>query len=198
MSGWVARGILASVLAAGSVLTAPPPPALACSGLPLTFADAVATSELIVEGTVEEVLLDGLAFRLAVLEVFKGSPLGSSVRLGPEAEAGRGCEIGLAVGDHVILGVVDIDAHLNSLGTAVWFIAPDGSLSSTGELWRAAANVTELRARLRAAMPDTALAPESNASVAPALVAFGAALLLLGATLVVRFGRSREPLFRRA
>lgn len=190
MVGWVLRGGLAGVLAVATV-AASPRSALACSGPPLTFAEAVAGSELIVEATVTEVLLDGLAYRLSVIEVFKGGPLGASVRLGPAAETGRGCEVGLAIGDHVILGVVDVDAHLNALATAVWFVAPDGSLSSPGALWQVAADAAELRAKLRAAVPDTAL-PATGASAASPLVGVGAALLAGAAVLAVGGGRRRE------
>lgn len=52
---------------------------------------------------------------------------------------------------------------LNGLATGVWFIAQDGSLSSTGSLWEVATDVTELRDKLRHALPDTALsAPTSE------------------------------------
>lgn len=50
----------------------------------LTFEQVVTQSELIVEGEIEEVLLDGLAYRLAVDEVFKGASAGTSLRIGPE------------------------------------------------------------------------------------------------------------------
>lgn len=192
MARWMVRGGLGGLLAVGSMLAASPPPALACSGPPLTFADAVATSELIVEGTIDEVLLDGLAYRLSVIEVFKGPPVGSAVRLGPAAddEAGRGCEVGLAVGDHVILGVVDADAHLNSLATAVWFVAPDGGLSSPGELWRVAADADALRVLLRAAVPDTAVPPAADPTW-PRLIA-GAGLLAAAAVLGSGAGRRRD------
>ena len=56
MVGSLLRGGLAGVLAVETV-AASPRSALACSGPPLTFAEAVAGSELIVEGTVTEVLL---------------------------------------------------------------------------------------------------------------------------------------------
>lgn len=130
----------------------------------LTFEQVVTQSELIVEGEIEEVLLDGLAYRLAVDEVFKGASAGTSLRIGPQADSGdRGCELGLSKGDHVILGIVDVAEGLNGLATGVWFIAQDGSLSSTGSLWEVAADVTELRDKLRHALPDTALsAPTSE------------------------------------
>lgn len=49
------------------------------------------------------------------------------------------------------------------MATGVWFIAQDGSLSSTGSLWEVATDVTELRDKLRHALPDTALsAPTSE------------------------------------
>jgi len=131
----------------------------ACSGPPLTFEQVVTQSELIVEGEIEEVLLDGLAYRIAVDEVFKGSSTATSVRIGPQADSGeRGCEVGLSRGDHVILGVVDVTQRLNSLATGVWFVAEDGSLSSPGSLWEVATDVTEVREKLRQALPDTALA----------------------------------------
>lgn len=186
---WLAVLIgVASLQAAAAAL---PRPALACSGPPLSFAAAVSGSELIVEGTVTEVLLDGLAYRLEVTEVFKGGPLGAVVRIGPAADddAGRGCEVGLSVGDHVILGVVDADVTLNSLATAVWFVAPDGSLSSPGELWQVAADADRLREMLRAAVPDTAMAPNAPASPL-GLVGAG----LLAAAAVAAFSaRRRKP-----
>jgi len=93
----------------------------ACSGPPLTFDDVVSGSELLLEGTVEELMLDGMAYRLRVMEVFKGTVLGDEVRIGPASgPVGRGCEVGLQLGKHVVLGVVDADAPLNSLATAVW------------------------------------------------------------------------------
>ena len=156
MGSSVGRLVIAVTLASVA-LAATSSRALACSGPPLTFEEVVAESELIVEGDVEEVLLDGLAYRLAVDEIFKGRSAGATVRIGPASDpGGRGCEIGLSEGDHVIVGVVDVTGGLNSLATAVWFIAPDGSLSSPGSLWEVAPDVTELRDMLREALPDTA------------------------------------------
>ncbi len=57
----------------------------------------------------------------------------------------------------MVLGVVDVDAPLNSLATAVWFVTPDGSLSSPGSLWGAASDIEDLRQRLGRAIPDTAV-----------------------------------------
>jgi len=125
---------------------------------PLTFDAVISGSELIVDGTVEEVMFGGLAFRLAVKEVFKGPAVGREVRIGPTVEPqGRGCEVGLETGQHVVLGIVDIDAPLNSLATAVWFVSPDGSVSSPGSPWELATNVEDLRDELRRAVPDTAM-----------------------------------------
>jgi len=60
-----------------------------------TFDEVVSRSSLIVEGAVEEALLDGVAYRLSVDEVFKGQALGAEVRIGPTvAPGGRGCELG--------------------------------------------------------------------------------------------------------
>lgn len=158
-------------------------PARACSGPPLTFDAAISGSELIVEGTVEEVLLDGLAYRLAVKEVFKGPAGGPEVRIGPTADPEvRGCEVGLQVGQHVVLGVVDMHAQLNALATAVWFVAADGSLSSPGSLWEVATDIEDLRAKLRQAVPDTALPFEPRGAAASTLVA------LLGLSCVVAVG----------
>ena len=170
---------LASVTFAAS-----PSSVLACSGPPLTFEEVVAGSELIVEGDVEEVLLDGLAYRLAVDETFKGPSSGATIRIGPQVDSGgRGCEIGLSEGDHVILGVVDPDERLNSLATAVWFIAPDGSLSSPGSLWEVAADVTELRDMLRETIPDTAV-PVPASGNAPLYLLLGFMTLAVFASIV--------------
>ena len=111
----------------------------ACSGPPLTFDDVVSGSELIVEGTVEELMLDGMAHRLRVMEVFKGSVFGDEVRIGPATgPVGRGCEVGLQFGQHEVLGVVDVHAPLNSLATAVWFAhlgyVPRSSVERNAEL----------------------------------------------------------------
>src|SRR5680860_1497306 len=164
--GWLA----ASAMSAASVMIAPPP-TLACSGPPLTFAAVVSGSELIIEGTVDEVMFDGLAFRLAVKEVSTGPAVGSDVWIGPTAgPEGRGCEVGLQVGEHVVLGIVDMHAQLNALATAVWFVGPDGSLSSPGSLWEVATDIEDLRAKLRQAVPDTALPfepPGAPASTCP-------------------------------
>ncbi len=180
--------LVASAMAAAGVLVVSHP-AHACSGPPLTFDAAVSGSELIVEGTVEEVMLDGLAFRLAVKEVFKGSAGGADVRIGPTDPEGRGCEVGLQIGQHVVLGVVDVQAQLNSLATAVWFVAADGSLSSSGSLWEVATDVEDLRAKLRQAVPDTALTSKPlDAQTGIFLMALGLASLVL-ASAVVRRGR---------
>ena len=148
----------------------------------MTFDAAVSGSELIVEGTVEDIMFDGLAFRLAVKEVFKGPMGGPEVRIGPTVPEGRGCEVGLQVGQHVVLGVVDIHAQLNSLATAVWFVAEDGSLSSPGSLWEVATDIEDLRAKLRQALPDTALPFEPRDAPASTLAA------LLGLVCVVAAG----------
>ena len=134
-----------------------PRPVAACSGPELTFDRIVAESQVIVEGTAEEVLLDGMAYRLTVTEVFKGPVVPGELRVGPATGVGRGCETGMAEGDHVILAVPAIDQPLNALTTAVWIIGSDGSLSSAGSLWTYAADADDLRAKLRAALPDTAL-----------------------------------------
>lgn len=156
--------------------------ALGCSGPPLTFDEVVSGSELIVEGEVEEVQLDGMAFRLAVHEIFKGSAIGATVRIGPTSDpGGRGCEVSLSEGDHVILGVVDASESLNSLATAVWFIAPDGSLSSPGSLWEVAPDVTELRAMLRDAIPDTAVPVPGTEGGPPFLLLGFVAMAVLAA-----------------
>lgn len=153
LTWWMAAPLLALM-----VLLLAPGATRACSGPPLTFADVVTGSELIVEGTVEELMLDGMAYRLRVMKVFKGTVLGDEVRIGPASgPVGRGCEVGLQLGQHVVLGVVDVDAPLNSLATAVWFVAPDGSLSSPGSLWGAASDIEDLRQRLGRAIPDTAV-----------------------------------------
>ena len=183
------RSLLGHVVAATAfaalALAATSSRAVACSGPPLTFDQVVSGSELIVEGDVEEVLLDGLAFRLAVDEIFKGAPTAATIRIGPEREpGGRGCEIGLAEGDHVILGIVDVNGGLNALATAVWFIAPDGSLSSPGSLWEVAADATQLRDMLREALPDTAVpVPRSEHETVYALLGFATLAIL---ALIVR------------
>lgn len=155
------RGLVGLALAACAVVAlAAPERAAACSGPGLTFDEVVAQSELIVEGTVAQSLVNGLAFDLDVQEVFKGSAVGPTVRIGPaEDPGGRGCEVGLDVGAHVILGVVDVDAHLSALSTAVWHIGADGSLSSTGGYYLMAANADDLRGKLRDALPDTSVDP---------------------------------------
>jgi len=154
---------MAAPLLAVMVLLLAPGTTRACSGPPLTFNDVVSGSELILEGTVEELMLDGMAYRLGVMEVFKGAVLGDEVRIGPAiGPVGRGCEVGLQVGQHVVLGVVDVDAPLNSLATAVWFVAQDGSLSSPGSLWELASDIEDLRQQLRQAIPDTAVEVPSS------------------------------------
>ena len=176
--------LVAAIALASVTLAATSSRALACSGPPLTFEEVVAGSELIVEGDVEEVLLDGLAYRLAVDEIFKGASTGAIVRVGPTSDpGGRGCEIGLSEGDHVILGVVDVTDRLNSLATAVWFIAPDGSLSSPGPLWEVAADVTQLREMLREALPDTAM-PVPGSEHPPLYVLLVVATLAVLASIV--------------
>jgi hypothetical protein len=142
------------------LLLAVPERAAACSGPAPTFADVIARSELIVEGTVTRSLVNGLTVDLDVQEVFKGSVPGPVVRIGPAEDPGsRGCETTLVVGSHVIVGVMDVDAVLNALGSAVWYVAPDGSISSPGGYYMMAANVDDLRAKLRNAVPDSALSP---------------------------------------
>lgn len=178
-------------MAAASLLVVAPP-ARACSGPPLTLDAAISGSELIVEGTVEEVMLDGLAFRLAVTEVFKGSAAGPEVRIGPTEPVGRGCEVALSVGQHVVLGVVDTDAQLNSLATAVWFVAADGSLSSPGSLWEVATDIEDLRAKLRQAVPDTALPVDSRAAPAnTTLILLGVASVVLAGAAARRIDKAR-------
>lgn len=153
----------------------------------LTFDAAITGSELIVEGTVEEVMFDGLAFRLAVEEVFKGTVGGREVRIGPTNPEGRGCEVGLQVGQHVVLGIVDIQAPLNSLATAVWFVAADGSLSSPGSLWEVATDIDDLRAKLRQAVPDTALPVKPHgAPASTALTVLGLVSLVLASAAAQR------------
>lgn len=98
-----------------------------------------------------------MAYRLTVTEVFKGPVAVGDLRVGPTTAMGRGCDTGMAEGAHVILAVPGIDQPLNALTTAVWVIGPDGSLSSTGSLWTYAEDAEDLRAKLRAALPDTAL-----------------------------------------
>jgi len=168
-------GLVALAMCAVLALAAPERVA-ACSGPGLTFDDVVAQSELIVEGTVTQSLVNGLAFDLDVQEVFKGSAAGPTVRIGPaEDPGGRGCEVGLDVGAHVILGVADVDSNLNALSTAVWYIAPDGSLSSPGGYYLMAANADDLRAKLRHALPDTSVPPVRG----PDWRLVGAALIVL-------------------
>lgn len=168
-------------------------PTSACSGPPLTFDAVIAGSELIVEGTVEEVMFGGLAFRLAVKEVFKGPATGSEVRIGPaDAPEGGGCEVGLQVGEHVVLGVVDMHAQLNSLATAAWYVAADGSLSSPGSLWEVATDIEHLRAKLRQAIPDTALPVNPQGAPAGTAVAvLGLAFLLLACAAAQRAVKAR-------
>lgn len=156
------KGLVGLIALAGCavVALAAPERAAACSGPGLTFADVVAQSELIVEGRVTQSLLTGLAYDLDVQEVFKGSLEGPTVRIGPVGDSlGRGCEVFLEVGAHVILGVIDVDAQLSALSTAVWHVALDGSLSSTGSYYLMAANADDLRAKLRDALPDTSVPP---------------------------------------
>jgi hypothetical protein len=128
-----------------------------------TFEELVAQSELIVEGRVAGVLLDGLAYEIEVSEVFKGQVTGSQVRIGPPSDpGGRGCETTLEADGHVIIAVADADQMLSALSTAVWRVGTDGSLSSTGGWWTMAANVAELRDMLREVAPDTALSPATS------------------------------------
>ena len=180
-------------LAVCAIVLASPTAVVACSGPGLTFERVAGQSELIVEGRVTDVLLDGLAYQMDVDEVFKGSVEGKTVRIGPvEASGSRGCELGLRQGDHVILGVVDIDGRQSALGTGVWFIGADGSLSSPGNLWTEAADADALRERLRAALPDTAytdaIATSDQPGSAP-IVALGG-LFLVAAGIVA----SKSPL----
>ena len=175
-----------------------PPPVTACSGPELTFDRIVADSQVIVEGTAEEVLLDGLAYRLTVTEVFKGSVGVGDLRVGPTTAVGRGCDTGMAEGDHVILAVPAIDQPLNALTTAVWVIGSDGSLSSTGSLWTYAADADDLRAKLRAALPDTALPNRGVDERSPwPVLAFALALGVTAAVAVagarLTFGRTMPP-----
>ncbi len=186
------RLIAAFGIAVIATLSAPRA-AVGCSGDPLTFEVVVAGSELIVEGTVEEVLLDGLAYRLSVAETFKGPSATREIRIGPPTDpGGRGCEVSLRQGDHVILGLVDIDERLNALATGVWFIAPDGSLSSPGSLWSVASDVDDLRRMLRQALPDTALpvAAGDHGRLLPWLL-LGLACTALGGGVLLR-ARSLE------
>jgi hypothetical protein len=154
------------VLAAGLLVgwVAAPGPAAACSGPMPTFEQLVSTSELIVEGRVAALLLDGLAYEIEVSEVFKGQVTGGRVRIGPTTDpGGRGCEITLEADGHVIIAVPDADEALNALGTAVWYVGTEGSLSSPGGWWTMAADAAELRDMLRDAIPDTALSPPKAA-----------------------------------
>jgi hypothetical protein len=129
-----------------------------------TFDQLVTSSELIVEGRVAAVLLDGLAYEIEVSEVFKGQVTGGRVRIGPTADpGGRGCETTLEADSHLIIAVPDADEVLNALGTAVWYVGTEGSLSSPGGWWTMAADVAELRDMLRDAIPDTALSPPKAA-----------------------------------
>ncbi len=181
LTWWIAAPPLALM-----VMLLAPTETRACSGPPLTFDDVVIGSELIVEGTVEELMLDGMAYRLRVMEVFKGTALGDELRIGPATgPVGRGCEVGLQLGQHVVLGVVDVDAPLNSLATAVWFVAPDGSLSSPGSLWELASDIEDLREQLRQAIPDTAVGVSSGGT-SGGLVILG--LICVLAAILLRLG----------
>ena len=167
-------GLVALAVCAVLALAAPERVA-ACSGPGHTFEEVVARSELIVEGTVTQSLVNGLAFDLDVQEVFKGAA-GPTMRIGPAEDlGGRGCEVGLDVGAHVILGVADVHTTLNALSTAVWYIAPDGSLSSTGVYYLMAADADDLRAKLRNALPDTSIPQVRSPDWRPA----GTALIVL-------------------
>ncbi|MBA2633265.1 MAG: hypothetical protein H0U86_09755 [Chloroflexi bacterium] len=151
-----------------------------------TFDEVVSRSSLIVEGTVEEARLDGVAYRLSVDEVFKGQAFGAEVRIGPTvAPGGRGCEIGLEVGQRVILGIMD--AELLSVGDVAWIIGPDGSLSSTGGYWEMA-DAAELRDTLRQAVPDTALPLPEGPGRALSLTVLGLSCLA-GAAVMARSSR---------
>jgi hypothetical protein len=179
-----ARGFLLAAGAAAGMILATPRPASACSGPMPTFDEVVSRSALIVEGTIEEALIEGLAYRLSVDEVFKGPALGAEVRIGPAVDpGGRGCEIGLEVGQHVILGVMDLE-HLSALSTAAWLIGEDGSLSSTGGYWEMALDAADLRDRLRRAVPDTALLtmPDGPGRALP-LIELGLACLIAAGAL---------------
>lgn len=93
MGTWVRR-LVAAMALASVALAAASSRAVACSGPPLTFEQVVTGSRLIVEGDVEEVLLNGLAYRLAVDEIFKGQATGATVRIGPQAiRAGVGARL---------------------------------------------------------------------------------------------------------
>jgi hypothetical protein len=156
------RLILLAAATAGWL--AAPGSAVACSGAMPTFGQLVSTSELIVEGRVAAVRLDGLAYEIEVSEVFKGQVTGSRVRIGPSTDSGgRGCETTLEADSHIIIAVPDVDERLNALGTAVWYVGTDGSLSSAGGWGTMAANVAHLRDMLRDAVPDTALSPPKAA-----------------------------------
>lgn len=160
------------------------------------FDDLVAQSELIVEGRVSEVLLDGLAYELDVIEAFKGPITSGVVRIGPASDpGGRGCETTLQPDSHVIVAVPEVAGTLNSLVTAVWYIASDGSLSSPGSWWELAPDADALRAMLRNAIPDTALGlPESPLSDARLGWFLATTALLLAA---FRFRRNRTMTFGR-
>lgn len=174
--GWLVVAAIALLLSSAS-------PVAACSGPARTFEDVLAQSRLIVEGRVTQALVNGLAYDIAVDEVFKGTVPGSTVRVGPQSDpGGRGCETALEVGGHLIVAVADPDAILNSLATAVWYIADDGSLSSPGNYYTMAADANDLRDKLRAALPDSALPQPTNAAtplgVLLALIALVWALVL--------------------
>jgi hypothetical protein len=155
-----------TVLTAGVLVgwLAAPGPAAACSGTMPSFDQLVSSSELIIEGRVAAVLLDGLAYEIEVREVFKGQVTSGRVRIGPTTDpGGRGCETTVEADSHVIIAVPDASEMLNALGTAVWYVAPDGSLSSPGGWWTMAADVADLRDMLRDAIPNTALSPPKTA-----------------------------------
>jgi hypothetical protein len=94
--------------------------------------------------------------------------------------------VSLEVGAHVIIAVPHVDARLSALSTAVWYIAPDGSLSGSDYLM--AANAEDLRTKLRDAVPDSAL----QAIGRPNWSLLGTVLLVLGCLFAVgRLGPRR-------
>ena len=174
------RRLLVTVAALAGWLATPGFAAAFTGSMP-DFGQLVAQSELIVEGRVGATLLGGLAHEIEVTEIYKGQVVGDLVRIGPSVDpGGRGCETSLETNTHVIVAVADVNAHLNSLSTAVWYVGPDGSLSSPGGWWTMAADAADLRDMLRQAVPDTALAareaPQSATQVGWILLTAGAGL----------------------
>ncbi len=150
------RAVIAVTLSAMFSL-AGPLAAVACQVEGWTVADAADRAQLIVEADVVRVLDPGYVLR--VREVFKGTALGSSLRIGQHQTRNTGdCggRINLDVGDHVVLALADSKTAL-AVETAVWWVNKDGSVDRANLFPNGKpTTIRAIRAALRATLPDTA------------------------------------------